>query len=379
MNILIGSNVHWWNAEAAYAAVIAKLLKDDGHRVIVLTRPGSDNEKKLRNLGLEVITEPDLNTQNPFKLIQSYFQLKNLLATENIQIVNAHRSEGYPLYAFAKRSLASFRLIRTRGASRKVKPHWPNQILHGKWTDALIIPGKVVAERDLQGIDLPENSPHLIHYPIDIPVTSLLETQDNYRKQFNIPENHQVLAVVGRIRQEKGHLLLAESFQLLLEDFPQTILLILYRDTPDDLPEMLELQNRIRELGIEDKVRFDSEREDIRQLMAFADGGVVSSIDSEVICRVAVEFFSVGTPVAAMPTGCLPEIILEGVNGSLADEPTALSLKKAMARMLDNLPQLSEGAREDAETRFDPETMLKKTIHVFRQTLHPEHENSEMA
>ena len=379
MNILIGSNVHWWNAEAAYAAVIAKLLKDDGHRVIVLTRPGSDNEKKLRNLGLEVITEPDLNTQNPFKLIQSYFQLKNLLATENIQIVNAHRSEGYPLYAFAKRSLASFRLIRTRGASRKVKPHWPNQILHGKWTDALIIPGKVVAERDLQGIDLPENSPHLIHYPIDILETSLLETQDNYRKQFNIPENHQVLAVVGRIRQEKGHLLLAESFQLLLEDFPQTILLILYRDTPDDLPEMLELQNRIRELGIEDKVRFDSEREDIRQLMGFADGGVVSSIDSEVICRVAVEFFSVGTPVAAMPTGCLPEIILEGVNGSLADEPTALSLKKAMARMLDNLPQLSEGAREDAETRFDPETMLKKTIHVFQQTLHPEHENSEMA
>ena len=379
MNILIGSNVHWWNAEAAYAAVIAKLLKDDGHRVIVLTRQGSDNEKKLKNLGLEVITEPDLNTQNPFKLIQSYFQLKNLLATENIQIVNAHRSEGYPLYAFAKRSLASFRLIRTRGASRKVKPHWPNQILHGKWTDALIIPSKVVAERDLQGIDLPVNSPHLIHYPIDIPETSLLETQDNYRKQLNIPETHQVVAVVGRIRQEKGHLLLAESFQLLLEDFPQTILLILYRDTPDDLPEMLELQNRIRELGIEDKVRFDSEREDIRQLMAFAEGGVVSSIDSEVICRVAVEFFSVGTPVAAMPTGCLPEIILEGVNGSLADEPTALSLKKAMARMLDNLPQLSEGAREDAETRFDPETMLKKTIHVFQQTLHPEHENSEMA
>ena len=97
------------------------------------------------------------------------------------------------------------------------------------------------------------------------------------------------------------------------------------------------------------------------------------------LLKVMVMVLLVGTPVAAMPTGCLPEIILEGVNGSLADQPTALSLKKAMARMLDNLPQLSEGAREDAETRFDPETMLKKTIHVFRQTLHPEHENSEMA
>ena len=231
------------------------------------------------------------------------------------------------------------------------RPHHPGQSCCGKGSPRYRLTGKFSTSHPL---------------PIDIPETSLLETQDNYRKQFNIPENHKVLAVVGRIRQEKGHLLLAESFQLLLEDFPQTILLILYRDTPDDLPEMLELQNRIRELGIEDKVRFDSEREDIRQLMAFADGGVVSSIDSEVICRVAVEFFSVGTPVAAMPTGCLPEIILEGVNGSLADEPTALSLKKAMARMLDNLPQLSEGAREMPE-RFDPETMLKKTIHVFRK------------
>ena len=56
---------------------------------------------------------------------------------------------------------------------------------------------------------------------------------------------------------------------------------------------MIQLQTHLNELGIMENVRFDAERDDIRSLMAFADGGVVSSIDSEVICRVAVEFFSV--------------------------------------------------------------------------------------
>ena len=379
MNILIGSNVHWWNAEAAYAAVTARLLKEEGHRVFVLTRPGSDNEKKLRLMGLEVMVEPDLNTHNPFKLLNSYFQLKGFLKKEKIEIVNPHRSEGFPIYALARKSLASFRLIRTRGASRKVRPHWPNRVLHRDWTDAIIVPGKIVAERDLAGIPIPKDSLHVIHYPIDLPVIPPAEALNEYRTEFSIPENHKILAVVGRIRQEKGHLILAESFQQLLQDFPLTTLLILYRDTPDELPEMLQLQNQLKELGLMEKVRFDAEREDIRSLMAFADGGVVSSIDSEVICRVAVEFFSVGTPVAAMPTGCLPEIILEGVNGTLAAEPNARSLKEAMARMLNNLVPLSQGARSDAETRFGPRKMLEKTLDVYQQTLLPIEQNGEMA
>ena len=203
MNILIGSNVHWWNAEAAYAAVTAKLLKEDGHRVFVHSRPGSDNEKKLRNLGLEVIMEPDLNTQNPLKLLQSYFLLKRFLQKEKIEIVNPHRSEGFPLYALVRKSLTSFRLVRTRGASRKVKPHWPNRVLHCDWTDAIIVPGKIVEERDLAGIPISRDSLHVIYYPVDLIKIPPQETLNEYRNEFSIPQNHKILAIVGRIRKER--------------------------------------------------------------------------------------------------------------------------------------------------------------------------------
>ena len=48
MRILIGSNVHWWNAEAAYAATVAEALQEAGHDVWVLTRPDSLNAERLQ-------------------------------------------------------------------------------------------------------------------------------------------------------------------------------------------------------------------------------------------------------------------------------------------------------------------------------------------
>ena len=68
MKILIGSNVHWWNAEAAYAAKIAQLLHQAGHDVFILTRPDSLNSKKLANLGLTLVEHINLNSKNPLQI-----------------------------------------------------------------------------------------------------------------------------------------------------------------------------------------------------------------------------------------------------------------------------------------------------------------------
>ena len=105
MRILIGSNVNWWNAEAAYAAKIAYLLRTAGHVVYVITQEGSLNEKNLKKLGLTLVTDVDLNTKNPYQLIISYKKLKKLLIEEDIEFVNPHQSEGFPLFVLAVRSL----------------------------------------------------------------------------------------------------------------------------------------------------------------------------------------------------------------------------------------------------------------------------------
>ena len=365
-NILIGSNVHWWNAEAAYAATTAELLQKAGHRVFVLTRPNTLNAKNLQKRGLSLVTHIDLNTHNPFRLYQSYQRLKTFLITQQIQIVNPHRSEGLFLYVLLKQVLRSFKLIRTRGTARPVRSGRLNRKIYCDWVDAHIFAGQAVLERFLEAIPLPEEKQHVIYYPTDRPT---LPESAIYRAEFQIPPQSKVLAIVGRISPVKGHRLLLDSFQKLVRQHPSVILLILYKNQdPEEKPELKKLQAHCRILGIEQQVRFIGHREDIRQIMKCVDIGVVASLDSEVICRVAVEFFSVGTPVVALPTGCLPEIIQSGVNGIVVAKHDSHALSEALLQVLEEpemLQKLSSGALSQAEGTFSQEMFLKKTLAVF--------------
>ncbi|HBL56025.1 MAG: glycosyltransferase family 4 protein [SAR324 cluster bacterium] len=377
MKILIGSNVHWWNAEAAYAATIAQLLKEAGHTVFVLTRPDSLNAQHLKERGLRLLTHIDLNSNNPILLFSAYRKLKKFLLDERIDLINPHRSEGFPLFVFTARAVRSvcpektLPVIRTRGTTRQLLQHWLNRKMHTDWTEFYITTGEIVSKRLLNSADIFEEKLKTIYYPVVCPELPLQPRKD-FRNEFKIPEKAKVLAVVGRIRPVKGQRILLQSLSQLLPEFPDLVLLIPYRDTAVNEPEMQALRRDIRSLNLEANIRLIPERDDIRKLMEFADAGVVSSVDSEVICRVAVEFFSVATPVVAFPTGCLPEIIRDGENGLLVKNQTPEALTKELRKILAN-PELRErlgkGARSDAEIRFNPQKMLTETLEVFEHFL----------
>lgn len=201
---------------------------------------------------------------------------------------------------------------------------------------------------------------------------SLNETQQCvYRREWQIPPEAQVLAIVGRLGRVKGHHLLFQSFQQLLALCPQTILLVIHTHLEKDRPELLLLQAYAAILGISSSIRFIGPREDIASIMKFADIGVVSSIDSEVICRVATEFFSQGTPVVALPTGCLPEIIFNGINGMVATDRSASALTSAIAPLLLHphlLSDLKNSTYQMSNQVLSSDQFLQKTLEAFTTT-----------
>lgn len=373
MKILIVSNVRWWNAEAAYACAIAALLDKAGHSVTVMTCRHSDNEKRLKEFGLDLVTDISLNSKNPFQLFAAYQKLKKFLFEKRIELINAHLSEGFPLFVFAVRALRiidptnPLPLIRTRGTVRLLRQNWLNRKMHRDWTDFHITPGKIVSERLINGANILSEKQKIIYYPISCPELSLKSKKD-FRSEFRISDKAKVLAVVGRIRPVKGQRILLHILSSLLIEFQDLVLLIAYRDTSENEPEMQALKSDLMKLHLGEYVRLIPERHDILALMEFVDAGIVSSVDSEVICRVAVEFFSVGTPVVAFPTGCLPEIIKHNFNGLLAKNHTHEALSSEIRKILSDpelLSSLGQFARHDAENRFNPKIMLDETLKVF--------------
>lgn len=372
LTLLIVSNVHWWNAEAAYAAVTAEILQKAGHKVFVLTRPNTVNEQELLKRNLPLITHIDLNTYNIFKLYQSYHQLKKLLQEKKIDVVNAHRSEGLILFILLKRHLKSFKLVRTRGTTRPVRKAWSNRKIYQEWTDAHIFAGKIVFERLTQAIALSQKYAQTIYYPIDQQAPPL--DKIDYYQEFEIPRDYLVLAIVGRISPVKGHELLLEAFQKVLATRSDVILLICYKHPDPERPELKALKQRSHEMGIIKNVRFLGPRKDIRAIMEFVDLGIVSSLDSEVICRVAVEFFSMGTPIVACPTGCLPELVFSGKTGTITKSASPKDLSDAILHTIadkSDLAELGKRAQQYAREHFSQELFLQKTMSVFQSVLSP--------
>ena len=377
MRILITSNVRWWNAEAAYAAILARELLNAGHKVWVLTLPNSLNETKLRNWNLPIITDIPLSSSNPWQLWRAYQRLKSLIEEQQIQIVNAHRSEGFPLLVLLRQRLKSFALIRTRGTTRPLRDRWLNRRLHEDWIESVIVPAQVIASQLRQVLNLPPERLHVIYYPVNpstIGVKGESEAQQSRLEcldRLGIPKHFRVIGIVGRIRPVKGQRILLKSFVALRKRFPDIVLLMLYRDTNETETEWQGLLQDLVESNLLQSVYLYGYREDVLEIMRHTDIGVVSSVDSEVICRVAVEFFSVGTPVVAFPTGALPEIIQDGVTGRIAKDKSAEALAEALEWMLESPERIAEfgqNARQQSLERFDPNKLLEQTLSVYEQS-----------
>ena len=376
MRILITSNVRWWNAEAAYAATLARELLNAGHKVWVLTLPNSLNETKLRNWNLPIITDIPLSSSNPWRLWRAYQRLQSLIEEQQIQIVNAHRSEGFPLLVLLRQQLKSFALIRTRGTTRPLRDHWVNRKLHEDWIEAVIVPAQVIASQLRQVLNLPPERLQVIYYPAN---SSLIDSQGESEAQqsrlecldrLGIPEHCRVVGIVGRIRPVKGQRILLKSFVALRKHFPDIVLLILYRDTNETEAEWQGLLQDLAESNLQQNVYLYGYRGDVLEIMRHTDIGVVSSVDSEVICRVAVEFFSVGTPVVAFPTGALPEIVQDGVTGRIAKDKSAEALAEILEWMLESpecIAELGKNARQQSLERFDPNKLLQQTLSVYEK------------
>ena len=98
-------------------------------------------------------------------------------------------------------------------------------------------------------------------------------------------------------------------------------------------PERRSLEGRARELGIADRVSFlgAQPRERIVELFHAADATILSS-SWENFPHTVVEALAVGTPVLAMETGGVAEVVQDGVNGLVVPQGDTAALAQAVRR-----------------------------------------------
>lgn len=170
------------------------------------------------------------------------------------------------------------------------------------------------------------------------------------RSRINRRERRSILHI-GKFEHKKSQDVLLRAFQLLLGTIPDACLVLIGSVGPC----LAQVQRMIADLGLEDRVEVhvDLPHEELPQFMDQADLFVLPS-RSEPFGIVSLEAGAAGLPVVATRVGGIPELIEDGITGTLVPPDNVTELEHAIRDLL------TDTAKADRLAQAWHETVTKK-------------------
>jgi len=301
-------NVRWFNATAWYGLFLARLLRDQGHPVLVIALPGTQPYKKARQWGLDVRSFP-LNTVNPFKLLQVYLDLKKIVREFKPDVVNCHRGEAFFLWPLLQTGKKKFVLIRTRGDQRPPKKNFFNKILHKYLCQAVIVTNTKMKKHFTEKFRLAPEKLHMLlggvdenmFFPRD-------EAGSDIRRKFEFEKKCLVLGLVGRFDTVKGQKELIESVGRLYYRKKIHNLRLLLIGFSSAITEKT-VRGWINQNNLDSICKISGSVDCPPEYISALDLAVINSQWSETIARAALEIMACRVPLISTAVGVIPDLL----------------------------------------------------------------------
>lgn len=224
-----------------------------------------------------------------------------------------------------------------------------------KSMDAVIVPS-LYLRRMAQNWGVAGAKLHLIYNALpDVDASSI--DRDALRAELGW-DSRPTLLTAARLQPWKG----IDHLITVLSDLPD-LYLVVVGEGPD-LPRLqtlaAKLGNRVRFLGY-------LPQEEVRKLMAAADGLALYS-GYEGLSHTLLECLQLGTPVLASDKGGNPELVRDGSNGVLVPYVDLEALRQGIERLLRRRGQFAANTLTGME-RFSFENMVEQTDALFRSLL----------
>jgi glycosyltransferase involved in cell wall biosynthesis len=185
------------------------------------------------------------------------------------------------------------------------------------------------------------------------------------RLELGIGEGHFVVGTVARLRKEKGVEYFIRSIPSILQEFPETIFIVV-----GDGPLKDEIEHLARSLGLAGKMKFLGFRSDVPDLLPIFDINVVPSL-SEGLPLSLIEAMSVGNSIVATAVGGLNEVGEEGKTVLFVPPMDPKSIADKVCYLLKNKgirEALSNGAKA-ASREYDVEKNISALSDFYRKLL----------
>ncbi|MBU2740809.1 MULTISPECIES: glycosyltransferase family 4 protein [Acidithiobacillus] len=200
---------------------------------------------------------------------------------------------------------------------------------------------------------------HLIYNAFNTkPFVQTANSQENQREALGF-DSRPLVGVFGRLSPWKGQ----DVFLRTLAMMPAVQGLIVGSPMFGEDAYAQHLEQEIKTLGLENRVKLLGFRSDIPELMKTCDIIAHTSIAPEPFGRVIVEGMLSGRPVVASKSGGPNEIIENGVTGMLYTPGDSQALQSVLSEIINEPEQallMAQRGRETALNRFSLDNMHKR-------------------
>lgn len=346
-----------WSGASNYCIQVSKELIKLGHQVFLITEPGKPayHAEKAR---IPFDTTIRLNHRNPILYVHAMKRMKTIFQKFKPDIISAHINEGaWMAGMIAKKFSPTSIVARVRTDIDPPKGHFINRYVHHHWTDHLIV-GSMLHKKvchEILDYDLEKIS--VVYGGVDTDLfNSANYPNKNFRKEINASDDEILIGLLARLDPIKGHEYAIEALKHLTNLKIKFRMVALGYENERTFAWLHDLANRF---GIGDKIVSFGLRQDLPQVIASLDIGLITSIGSEANSRAALEFMSSSKPVVATSVGVIPEIIIDGKQGFIVPAQNPIKTAQALKKLIEN-PALRHNLGKQARERVIQHFSLKK-------------------
>ena len=327
MNIVHLINVRWFNATAWYAFRLIESSILAGDKAAVAGLSDSPVINKAKELGVHTIEAP-FTSNNFFEFFKNLKKIHKLIKDINADALVCHRGEMFWIIALDKFIFRrKYKLIRVRGDVRPPKTDIFSKFTHNIACSHIITSAEFIRKFFIEKVKTRAAHVDTIYGGVNRSVFYKDEEKGRkVRSQYNFKDDDYVVSVVGRFDPVKGHNIFLKACSKAYKDGLKELKIIL-AGFPENI-KLDEMQQMIDDNGLKDITIITGKVDDITGIMNAADLGVISSLGSEAICRVAMEFMACGTPVISSNAGVLPEMLPSEFRYDLYDDERLACLIK---------------------------------------------------
>jgi glycosyltransferase involved in cell wall biosynthesis len=330
---------------------------------VLICPPGSALAEEATGLGMRVIALPMAGALSPAQDVLSALTLRKILRAERPDILHIHSAKAGLIGRLAVMSRRRPLVVLTYHSficDERVGPLMRQLVIamercFRRVTDRIITVSRALKDDLVTQLAVDPESIEVIYNGVDF--------------QLECPKVHTGelrIGTIARLAPQKGVEQFMRAAAYILAAFPQASFIII-----GDGPLRAELGAEAKSLGILTAMYFLGNITDITGTMATLDL-LVFTPRHEAFGMTIVEALSQDTPVVATRVGGIPEVIVDGTTGLLADVDKPRDIADKAIRLLKDpayAKQLAANGYDDVRERFSATRMVQATQALYLELL----------